>query len=232
MAVRHQQHPRLPHPLALQLFQLQLDHQHAQHHAAIVAHGMGKEIAGNAGSHPHGKIAPGGLTYGILEIRAKGVVVADETAPVTPVAGHQGFAPGIQQVEHIGARRCVELLQPLVKFAPQQTVIRRTQQGANIAVQRQHFRHRTKTLDQGMNRLRIQLQLTPRLDTAHLPGTLLGITPGQPDTRQQPEQNQQDDQGNAVTQQNGRHVRLVTRQRRHGKAKTRRRGLACRMPLE
>ena len=182
---------------------------------------MGEEITRDAGGHAHRKITPGGLAYSVLKVRAEGVVVADKTAPVAPVAGHQGFAFRVEQVQHIGAGGRIELLQPLVECAAQQAVIRRTQQRLDIAVQRQHLGHRTEAFNQGVDRLRIQLQLPARLQAALLPGALLGITPGQPDARQQTEQNQQDDQGNAVTQQKGRHARLAARRSRHGKTKHR-----------
>ncbi|MDT4856611.1 hypothetical protein FQZ97_910060 [compost metagenome] len=180
---------------------------------------MGEEIAGNPGGHAHREIAPGRLAHGILKVGAEGVVVADEAAPVAPVARHQRLAPAVEQVEHGGAGGGVQLFQALIEFFAQQAIARRMQQRLDIAVQRQHLGHRAEALDQGMDRLGIELQLATRLDAALLPGVLLGITPGQPDAGEQAEEDQQHDQDDAKTRKQSRHARLDSTQFRHGKAK-------------
>ncbi|MCY1535710.1 hypothetical protein D9M68_711250 [compost metagenome] len=85
---------------------------------------MGKEVAGNPGGHANREVTSGGLAYGILEIRAKGVIVADEAAPVAPVARHQSLAAVVEQVQHIGAGGRVELFQAAVELVAQQVIIR------------------------------------------------------------------------------------------------------------
>ncbi|MNQ54726.1 hypothetical protein D3C85_687990 [compost metagenome] len=122
VAVGHQQHPGLAGPLALQLLQFELGHQHAEHAAVSVAHHVGEEIAGNPGGHAHREIAPGRLAHGILKVGAEGVVVADEAAPVAPVARHQRLAPAVEQVEHGGAGGGIQLLETLIEFFAQQAI--------------------------------------------------------------------------------------------------------------
>src|SRR5690606_38316829 len=123
---------------------------------------------------------------------------ADETAPVPPVAGHQGLTLGVEQVQHGGTGCSVELLQTLVQRQAQLAIMRCAQQTADVAVQRQHFGHRTETLDQGANGLGVQLQLPSRLDAALVPGSLLSVAAAQPEAYQQAGSNRQNGERDAI----------------------------------
>ncbi len=135
--VGDQQDARLADPVALHLFQLELDHQHAEHLAVGILHRAGEEVAGNAGGDADGEIAAAVVPHRIAEIRAEGVVVANEAAPVAPVAGGDGLAVAVEQVQHRGAGCVVLLFQALVELAAQRAVARFGEQRLDVAVQRQ-----------------------------------------------------------------------------------------------
>ncbi len=195
--IGNQQDARLPGPFALHVLEFELDHQYAEYLAVLAMHRVGKKIAGNAGGHADGEVAPAVMGHGIAEIGAKGIVVADKARPVTPVARRDGFAVTVQQVEHRGAGRLVLLLQAQVQHLAQLAVVGSLEQAPDIAVERQQRRHRAKAFDLGVDRLGIEIELATRLLTALGPDALLGDAPGPEQAERQAKQDRCDDQDEA-----------------------------------
>ncbi|MNZ78792.1 hypothetical protein D3C78_973800 [compost metagenome] len=214
VAVGDQQGARLADPAALQLLHLQLEHHHAARRAAFVAHQPGEEVAGHPGGHADREVAATAQAQGVLEVGAEGIVVADEAGRVVPVAGGDGLAAGVEQVEHRRAGLGVEALQAQVELLAALWIGAGAQGGEHLAVVGDDRRHGAVALDQDAQRLRVQFQLAARLDAALVPLARLGGPPGQPDAEAEADEDQQQDEDDALAGGGRRHVHSSPASRR------------------
>src|SRR5690606_18814069 len=106
-------------PLALHVFQFELDYQYAEDFAGGVLHRTGEEITGNAGGHTHGEIAAAVLGQRIAKVGPEAIVVADEAAPFAPVARGEGIALAVDEVQHRRAGGLVLSRQAVLELVSQ-----------------------------------------------------------------------------------------------------------------
>ncbi len=184
-------------PFTFELGELQLDHHGAEEAALFIVHRTRQEVARHAAGHADGVETPTALAASLFEVGAKAVVGTYIGGRQAPVAGGDGQACAVQQLQGGGVGGAIDAFELAVQGVLHLFGNRAAEGGDQLRVQRQYRRQCTVTLDQGMQGVGVQAQLLARSTGVGFHCLALGLVHGPACTEAGADQDQQDDQNQA-----------------------------------
>ena len=153
-------------PGALEFVERDLDHHHARHWpagAAVAVHRLGDEVAGFAGIRADAVEAAGASGQRLAEIRTVGEILADPAARLVEIAGRDGEALAVEQVERADLGLALDRLQHQVGARHHLGIAGLRQRLGQLALLAEHEGQRLEALQQRLQVGRHQLELAPAL---------------------------------------------------------------------